>query len=324
MKKRGIFFTFTSVLFTAMFLLLAVRETSTIELTPISSSIAVSTANSFVQSLESNYLPNILKISAGRAIASVICEENRTRMFMPNSTQNLLSVSIYGNFTQWAGSGMACTKKLMENYTLNESFVALRAIVKDNLNMDLNITINNLTYFQIEPWFVNMDLNVSIILQGSAASWKRTILVQNKIPIDQFDEPLMIVNTQGAYFNKIKKNQKKIWYISTDAEFLNHLENMTYYENPSAPSFMMRLANDSTASDCCGISTLINPVKVAWPADNRNQSYVDFNFFTRKYENCAAGSLFNLTGISQSYPPFKIDYAHLYYYNVTDKGNQEC
>lgn len=323
MKKRAIFFTFTSVLFASMFLLLAIRETSTIELTPISSSIAVSTVNSFVQSLESNYLPNILKISATRTIAAIICEENRTRTFMPNSTKNLDSATIYGNFTAWAGSGTACTGKIMANYTLNESIVALRKIVKDNLNIELNITVNNLTYYQIEPWFINLDLNVTIDLKGSAASWKRTVLIQNKIPVEKLYEPLMIVNTQGAYFNPIKKNQKKIWYISSEAEFKNHLENMTYYENPSAPSFMMRLVNDTTASECCGISTLINPVKVNWPI-NRNQSYVDFFLFTKRYENCAGGSLFNITGISTTYSPFKIDYAHLYYYNQTANANQEC
>lgn len=322
-SKKAVFFTFLSILFSAMFLLMAARETSTINLESTTSSVSVTAANSIIKSIDKSYIPSILKISGNRAIQAILCEENSTEKFIANFSESSRSILVYGNFTNWSGTGSACAVRYMQNYSLNESFIKLQSLIRTNFNMNLNIIVDELSFYQEDPWHVLLEMNSTISLAGSAASWNKTITTLASIPINNMEDPLFMVYTQGAYSNKIITKEKLVTDQFTLAEFKDHLANMTYYRNPLTPSFIMRLNNNLNASACCGISTLINPAKITW-LSNDNQSFSDINYFTRKYENCVYGSLYNITSVLATYPQFKLDFTNVYMYNLSSSAVQRC
>ncbi len=311
-----------SLLFSAMFLIVALSETRTLDQVPTSSAISVYSANSYVKALEESHLEKVARVAAERSILAMICEENRTRQFIANFTDNFDSLAKNGTFSKWAPLGTACATRLMENYTIYGNLAKIGNISRSNLNIDPNITVVGLAIFQDEPWTINVEMNVTMDIRSSSARWVRNVTIAASFPIENILDPLFVVGTSGNSTVKIRKVEKKIYDIGGDAEFLYHLDNMTYYENPSAPSFLMRLANQSGASSCCGISTLVNPKKVPLLA-NSNQSFVDYLYFRRANENCAAGSLFNVT-IAAGYAPLKLDFLHIVYYNLTSKSVQVC
>ena len=98
---------------------------------------------------------------------------------------------------------------------------------------------------------------------------------------------------------------------------------MTYYENSNAPNFIMRMRNLTSKSDCCGISTLVNPNKIKW-LSNVNQSFVDIYYFKKTFENCAAGQLYTHPITAMGFPDFKMNSEYLFYYNLTDDSERFC
>jgi hypothetical protein len=312
-NKKAIFFTFTSILFAAIFLLLAVRETSTIELTPLTSSISVTTVNAYVKSLEESYLPSFLKIAATKTIYTILCEENRTRSYIPLQS-NIFPLEMNGTFA--GGATSPCSTKFVQNYSMVDFLMRLKNISKTNLNIDLNMSVLSISMYQTEPWYLTSEMNVSVIVNNPAASWITNLTITSKIPVDMMDDPVFFVPSQGNYTNLIRKNERSIATIRNMSELASHLENMTYYENSYAPSFVMRMAGDLNSSNCCGISSLVNPIKVRFQ-NNTNQSFVDFLYFTGRYKDCSNGAtLYNLMGLD-SYPGFKLDFAHMTAYNLT-------
>ena len=105
------------------------------------------------------------------------------------------------------------------------------------------------------------------------------------------------------------------WHIEN---VTNHIKHGTYvhWENSDAPSFLMRFYDDMSASDCCGIESLVNPDNVP----SKDTVYVDYLYWSTP-SDCAGQNLYTAYGIDSE---VKFDSGHLSLYNRTVDAQQIC
>lgn len=163
-------------------------------------------------------------------------------------------------------------KELILNGTLNGTEVPF---MKNNT---LEKAINNLEIFyageprkynvsiSLEPDKIYITLNDSFhilfntttevnISKEGVATLSRKLKILERISIDNFEDPLYLINvTEGRDSRAIKKSkyiEELPWDNST---FINHVENGEYINSTSGPSFFDRMEGKTTCSYCTGKS----------------------------------------------------------------------
>ncbi|MCH8329398.1 MAG: hypothetical protein IIB81_03315, partial [Nanoarchaeota archaeon] len=152
---------------------------------------------------------------------------------------------------------------IMTGNTYTEWLNRIKTTAQDTYNVDTSLLINDIKVYQITPWFVNVDADLSFNVSSETASWNKTATIKTEISVEKFDDPYYLVKTGGAYYNKINKSNVKFdeWHIENVTD---HIKYGTYvhWENSDAPSFLQRFIGDTSASSCCGIESLVNRDKL--------------------------------------------------------------
>jgi hypothetical protein len=112
--------------------------------------------------------------------------------------------------------------------------------------MNLNLSLTNIEIWigQEDPWHVTVILNATLNLtdQAGLARWHKNESIKSKISIENFQDPLYLINTNGKVARKINKTIYKNYVSGSNVENLTlHLENKYYESNSDAPSFINRL-----------------------------------------------------------------------------------
>ena len=184
----------------------------------------------------------------------------------------------------------------------------------DKIDITINFLINDITLNQTNPWYVDVNSNISMNVtdKKQTASWEKNRKITTSINIENFEDPLYVINSYGRVTNKIKRTN------ATDFGDVNqlktHLENSYYIASTSGPSFLMRLEGKLSSSPY-GIESLVNvreftAEEVPVVAD----SHVDYIYFDEgTVENC----LVNETALDPYYYWFRLDNQHLGTYEAT-------
>lgn len=186
------------------------------------------------------------------------------------------------------------------------------------LNIQANITINEVLLYQNDPWHVNVGANLTFFIKDvtDIASWNREEYIETSISIIDFEDPLYIVNSLGRITNSITQTMfegnytykiNDTWNVTN---LLTHLENFYYTSNPQAPSFLMRLEGNVSNSPY-GIESLVNLLKLGEQGleINSESSVVDYHYW-----NCDYNGDYRIN-FTPSW--FKLDNNHLAKYQVT-------
>jgi len=134
---------------------------------------------------------------------------------------------------------------------INEKAKSLNVEVKFN-NPTIEIT-------QDDPWHVKVSLKSDLLIQdkGKLAKWEKASVLSAYIPIESFEDPLYIKNTNAMIVNKFKQTTYALPILGND--LLNHAENSYYIAHADAPSFLQRLKGDLSADPYGnGIESLVN------------------------------------------------------------------
>ena len=284
--------------------------------------LRIDSINNYINDLENEFMITVMKATAQKTLTSLIDYTGITHSPVKDFDAAFAEVMLKGTINNVAIDSIT-GKKIMENNTLSNWTLRFIEAGKDTYNVNTSITVYNATANQTTPWDVDIILKISIDVKSNLAEWKiENATLRASIGIEDFYDPMYLMNTKGLYPNRIKISDVEFsqWNITLVRE---HLKNGTYvhWQNSDSPSFIMRFSNLTTNSSCCGIESLVNPNLIAQP--DQAGSYVDYLFWNQTYiSKCT--QLYNVTnptagniGLWDEFRFFKLDLDHITMYNIT-------
>lgn len=179
------------------------------------------------------------------------------------------------------------------------------------INANLSIKNPNIVLTQTDPWNIKAVLTIDLMIadNGGLIMWNKTHIGEAYIPIQNFEDPMYIMNTNGIISNKINRT---IYFPFSDGSSVTnlslHAQNSYYTENTNAPSFLKRLVGENTADEN-GIESLVYLPKLSSSGLSvKEKSVVDYIYFSS--DNPTS---YKITGM-QSW--FRLDSDHLDDYQV--------
>ena len=296
-NKKAMFFTILAIALLSLFLVsystyAVVKERQAVNK-------RINTMNNFVFSIEQD-LPRKLYISTFRIIFLLEAEIIGTGNYITdlNSTfeEAFFNGTIYGN-----------NQELMQGVTFSGIETSLNDKAR-NTNLEISLSSPNISVTQEDPWNIKVTLRTDLFIKdkGDLAQWNRSAVIESYIPIDNFEDPLYIVETNGLVTNKI--NQTIYNFPITIGNLPSHSTNSYYVESASAPSFLDRLQGIN-APNINGIESLVYLPKLSSQGVTvQDKSCVDYIYFSTNNPSAQ-----NIGGMPAW---FKLDAAHLGDYGV--------
>ncbi len=182
------------------------------------------------------------------------------------------------------------------------------------INANVSLENPSLNVLQVDPWNVKISLTADFIVEdvNGLALWNKTEEFVTYIPIESFNDPIYLINTNGLVSVKLKKSPHSVFVSDGDASNLNsHLDNSYYIASASGPSFLDRLQGSFSANQF-GVESLVNLEKLTeQDISVKDKSLVDYIYFSSENPNSC--------DIEQNGLPswFKLDRNHLNVYNVS-------
>ncbi|MBU1203934.1 MAG: LamG domain-containing protein [Nanoarchaeota archaeon] len=291
MNKKGVIFTYVSLLFLVVIILLFsiyTRNKSRFEVEV--TAVVAENMDNFIETLETEYIPAAVKASTNKAV-QVLEEEIRERGDYLNGdasdyVRNVLVNGFYPEAEQCIscdGGWMTGMEEDNVNYTLENIARQLEQLAMSiGIKLDFDdINIEDVVVKQGDAWNLQVDVPISYSISHEMRKIKWGQRTQERVTdvlITDFKSPVYLVEgKEGGRDILINK------YPDTHASPLDALkladaiENYYFYENPNAPSFLKMLVGDFS-SDPNGISSFIHP-------GNYNVlgvSATDYNYFGGK------------------------------------------
>ncbi len=262
----------------------------------------IKTMDNFVFSVEQD-LPRMMYISGYRIIFLFEKRLTETGNYITdfNSTfeEAFLNGSMYNE-----------QQELMAGATFSDIEDSLRDKASKT-NAEAILSYRELQVTQDDPWRVKLTLvaDLSIKDNSNLSSWNKTANIVAYIPIENFEDPLYIVNTRGKVTNKINKTIYEPFVEGNNvSNLLLHLESSYYLASDSAPDFLSRLEG-RTLPDENGIESFVNLPELSFQGISvKDKSCVDYIYFSSDNPES-----YNIQGMPSW---FKIDGAHLDKYGV--------
>lgn len=315
MNKKGMFFTLMTIVFLIIFLFMFTINTyERSQDKMLVTEMRIDTMNYFIDDLLRD-TERGLYISSFRAMMSI--EE-----YVIVNNKYLDDFNIYFNELVLNGTINDSNATLMINSRFPDWIENIRSKA-DDLNIYVNISINNLRIYQIDPWnaMVSVDILLNVTDFTGLASWSTDEVIVTSFSIIDFEDPLYIINGRGLMTNKFSVNDYDgnytypigpLWNVSN---LLEHVDNMDYSYHPDAPSFLMRFVNNLSSSSCCGIESLVSLKRLEDAGFqqfelNIDSSIIDYHYWT------GTDNGDYLVNFTPSWVKFDIN--HRYKYNITE------
>jgi len=234
----------------------------------------ITTLNNFIGSVEQD-LPRQIFISGYRAI--FLMEKN-----ILDKGEYITDVNASLNELFFNGTLDGASQDLMDDAT----FLSIQNFLTGNADkINAQIQLQNPTFSitQSGPWDLEVTLNTTLIVEDKSnlASWNRSASISSIIPINNFEDPLYSLNTQGKVINKINQTPYQIFVTGVDyTNLTGHFQNSFYKSSTSAPNFLMRLEGDLT-SDSNGVESMVYPQELIDRGITvRYKSVIDYIYFS--------------------------------------------
>lgn len=219
----------------------------------------------------------------------------------------------------------SCFEEAFLNGTINNSQMGLmnestfinwtQRIKEQAIKLDIitDFSINKVIIYQEGPWAVSIAANITLNIEDvkKTASWQRPLYITTNINIQDFEDPLYVINSYGRITNTIIKTTITDFIVNNDTTNLKtHVNNSYYIESNTAPSFLMRLEGNLSDS-AYGIESLVNLEKFqAQEVPIKSRSVVDYIYF---------GDQTTINWNIKNMPSwFKLDEEHLATYECED------
>jgi len=300
LNKRGVIFTALTIILLSFFLLSYSIYSITQDRTPIRNRIE--TLNSFVFSIEED-LPRELYISGFRIIFSFGKKIIETGEFITDINSTFKE-------TFYNGTIDGIDEELMNGVKFSDIVDSLNERAS-KINANVSLMNTNINIMQEDPWRVKIVLSTDLLVQDNSnlVLWNKSMVINSYISIENFEDPIYVVKTNGLVPNKINKTIYSSFVDGSDvSNLMGHLENSYYIASTEAPSFLDRLEGKLSSNEN-GIESLVYlPELIAQGISIKDKSVVDHVYFSNNIPP---------SNQIQGMPSwFKIDEDHLNDYEV--------
>lgn len=266
----------------------------------------VSTMNSFLDSAEKD-LERQIYVSGYRIVLIFEKRVLDSNTYIPESDFNNLFSEAFFN-----GTIDHQNQDIMNGAT----YSALLSSIVNNakkININFNLTNPSINITQEDPWRVAIVLTANLTMSDDSnlASWNKPITIKSYISIENFEDPVYLINTGKGIHNQFIKTP--YIFSSTNSENLSiHVQSSYYIASTDAPSFIDRLKGKLTSNQY-GIESMVNLQKLSQQGITivDDKSIIDHIYFS-------ASSPSLCSPVPAGLPNwFKIDAGHKTAYNIT-------
>ena len=334
LKRKGVIFTLVSILIVTV-LVLSFSSQSYVTLkdrVPVINS-RFNIANNYVIDLKDSYLERALYANSVRSLFAIVIYVNNTDYLADDEQLNtvfkeiLINGTINGeNVDSVLGMDVLHGRNFTERLLSIEN--ASYNLLRINTTFDKNYDGMGVTIFQSNqtgPFRVGVNLTINFTVDAGIFVWNSTDVITTTFSLQGFEDPLYFMNTPGREIsNRVFESNFTNWNATN---LYYHIANNTYKSEPSAPSYLSRLYNDFTASECCGIESAVNPRRLGISADEP-KTFIDWCFWGGSCGPGDGSAIWYIDDVSSGSPYgpdftfFKLDTYHISpsRYNVTDEA----
>lgn len=297
MNKKAMFFTILAIAILSLFVVSYTFSSVIKDRKSINKRIT--TMNNFVFSVEQD-LPRQLYISGYRTIFLFEKSIADTGIYITNLNEKFQEAFFNGTIN-------GEVQEVMQGATFSDIQTSLNEKA-NKINADVSLTNPSFAVEQEDPWHIKVTLTANLLIKDKTnlVSWNKTSVIVTYISIENFEDPLYVVNTGGLVTNKINRTVYEVPIAI--ANLPSHAENSFYINSTSAPSFLDRLQGNLEANEN-GIESLVYfPRLSAQGITIKDKSCVDYIYFSSSNPSAQ-----NIAGMPDW---FKLDNEHLGLYGV--------
>ncbi|MGC9309344.1 MAG: hypothetical protein ACP5D2_01460 [Candidatus Nanoarchaeia archaeon] len=272
MDKKGVFFTAMAIFLISLFFISysiydVVSDRDAIE-------ARIESLNNFVFSIEAD-MSRQLYITGFRTIFILENEiiETGQAVDVNNSLQELF----------FNGSLNDEDMQLMQGARLEDMADRLQDW-GEKINVNVTLDDVEIYFYQEDAWHINTKMHAHLLVEDLAdlVLWNKTIETEAKIPITNFEDPLYLLETNGAIANKIKKTP---YTFSDDSNLSNHVSGGYYLASSEGISFINRLEGKQESSQY-GIESFVDLSEFsAQGLSTKDKSCIDHIYFSSDNPN---------------------------------------
>lgn len=249
------------------------------------------------------YVSEITYVSGRTALNFTVDRMIYHNRFLNNYTEQFRRCLMTGNITI---PGVVGNVSCPSEAYLKGKFDNFTSFANNNLNFQSNITLNNITLVQENPWSVVVLVNYTVFVNDSYAVWNETRVSKSYISISGLKDPTFAIfnatNPMSAFrqTNQIINFSDVEYWNSMPSTAHNVIINGSYFAWSGGPSYIERLEGIKTmdvgnfsgtrGGSCvsgigrCGIVSIIsvNRKHAYSVADTPIRSSLDFEFWTNR------------------------------------------
>lgn len=192
--KRGVFFTALVIVIISLFILSFTLYTNIYERKAIEKRI--STMNSFLSSTELD-LSRKVYIFGYRFIFLEESQIIDSGSYISNLNSSMQEAFFNGTINRQV-------QDLLQGTTFNDIITNINQSA-GTINAKISFTSPSIQVIQYDPWHLTFILTTNLSMQdeGNLASWNKISVIEANVSIDNFEDPIYYIGTDGALTNNI-------------------------------------------------------------------------------------------------------------------------
>jgi len=266
------------------------------------------TINDFIKSIDTDS-DRVIYISGFRALIAMEDYVARSGQYFNNRShmEESFRLAFYN------GTVNGTQVDVLVNASYKDYLDKLR-VIAGRIGLDIDINVTGITLYHQSPWSVTVNVTtlVNITDRKGLANWHFPKIYHAEVSLTNIRDPVYSVAAYGRVPNTIRKSSITDFVNDSNNDTTNlmiHINNSYYVESTLAPSFLMRMEGNWSASEY-GIESLVNihELDIQLVNYSHTRSIVDYVLFGN-----ASGynvTLCNFPDMGSMYDWFVIDSNH--------------
>lgn len=260
----------------------------------------VSTMESFLTSIEKNFERQVF--ISGFRIIFLAENEIATKGTYISNLDNFFEEAFFN------GTVNGIEQEILLGATYDDILNSMNEKAK-KVNVEITFKDPEISVSQEDPWRIMFKVTTNFTMEdiSGLARWDKQQKITAYIPIEGFEDPIYIINTNGLVPRKINRTIYTEFIVGNDvSNLLDHLDKGYYLATNESPNFLDRLRGDSSP-DANGIESLVNlPELSTQGIPTNDKTAVDHIYFSASNPSAS--------GINGMPAWFNLDSKHLSIY----------